>query len=411
MIYINQIPMKRIVIILCYLVTFTNSTIAQDWYKLPSNNTTTRWNSFENPEAIKGAGGQENKGAKGHAFDQVGAGKTITLLNVKGAGIINRIWLTISDRSPIMLRSLRIDMYWDGTDKPAVSAPLGDFFGVGLGQCVPFENELFSDPEGRSFNCYIPMPFKKGARITVTNESDKDLRSLFYDVNLIQPSQSNDDILYFHAYWNRQLKTVLTKDYEIVPRIEGMGRFLGVNMGVQTNPIYEDTWWGEGEVKIYLDGDTDYPTLIGTGTEDYIGTGWGQGTYAHRFQGSLIADSKKGSFAFYRYHIPDPVYFYQDIKVTIQQIGGCPKEKVMELIANGAPLIPISIDSGKHGLLKLLDQSDSPNLNDPNLLDGWTNFFRQDDVSSVAYFYLDKPSNNLPALASPEFRTRGLVLK
>src|SRR5699024_9431644 len=98
-------------------------------------------------------------------------------------GIVNKIRMTIKDRSPVMLRSLRIEMYWDGASKPAVSVPLGDFFGVGLGQTTSFENDFFSNPEGRSFNCFIPMPFHKSAKITITNDADEDLSHIFYNVN------------------------------------------------------------------------------------------------------------------------------------------------------------------------------------------------------------------------------------
>ena len=399
-------PSQCVKLCMFIILLWTSSILyAQDWYVSPGNKET-RWSSFENPQGKKGSG-QENKGAKGHASDQVKAGETVTLLSMQGAGIIKRIWMTVNNRDPKMLRALRIDMYWDGAEKPAVSAPLGDFFGVGLGRCVPFENALFSDPEGRSFNCYIPMPFKKGAKITVTNNGDRDLSLLFYDVNVIKLDEHEEDILYFHAYWHRNLKTELGKDYEILPRVEGTGRFLGTNMGVLANPVYKDTWWGEGEVKIYIDGDGQYPTLVGTGTEDYIGTGWGEGTYANRYQGSLIADKAKGEFAFYRYHIPDPVYFHKDIKVAIQQIGGRPKEKVKELLDEGIPLIPISIDKAP-GLVKLLEQSPVPDLHDPVLPEGWTNFYRQDDVSSVAYFYLNKPTDNLPLLAPVQLRTVNL---
>lgn len=114
----------------------------------------TRWNSFENPTSGKGTGGSENKGAKGHPYDYLKAGESKELINVKGSGIITRMWFTIRERSPEMLRSLKIEMFWDGADKPAVSAPFGDFFGNGLGRLVAHENALFANPEGRSFNCY-----------------------------------------------------------------------------------------------------------------------------------------------------------------------------------------------------------------------------------------------------------------
>lgn len=141
----------------------------------------TRWFSFENRGVERGQAGQSNQGAKGFAFNDLAAGETKTLLDIEGSGIICRIWMTVSDRSPEMLRSLKLEMFWDGAQTPAVSAPLGDFFGVGLGRRTPFECALFSDPEGRSFNCCIPMPFRTAAKVTLTNESDARLSHLFYD--------------------------------------------------------------------------------------------------------------------------------------------------------------------------------------------------------------------------------------
>ena len=296
----------------------------QDLFRKPSD-TVTRWTSFENPLGRKGEGGQENQGAKGHAFDSVNAREAKTLLDVEGAGIITRMWITINDRSPERLRSLRLEMFWDDAKTPAVSVPFGDFFGVGLGQCVPFECEIFSNPEGKSFNCCIPMPFRTAARIVVTNDSDKKLTHLFYDINYLLTKEHSDDVLYFHAHWRRENPTQLERDFEILPRVKGKGRFLGTNIGVVSDPRYGTLWWGEGEVKVYLDSDKEFPSLVGTGTEDYIGTGWGQGTFDHAFQGSLVADKENGHWAFYRYHIPDPIYFDEDCRFTIQQMGGGPE--------------------------------------------------------------------------------------
>ncbi|MDX1471577.1 MAG: glycoside hydrolase family 172 protein, partial [Flavobacteriaceae bacterium] len=357
---------------------------AQELYN-PPHGQTNKWYSFENINAEKGQGGKENKGAKGHPADRIVAGETVTLLETNESGVINRIWITINDRSPEMLRSLHLEMFWDGSDKPAVSAPLGDFFGIGLGRKVRFENALFSDPEGRSFNCFIPMPFKNGAKVTITNESDKDLGAIFFDINMLA-KEHPDDILYFHTYWNREVNSQLGKDFRILPTVQGKGRFLGTNIGIFTNEDYKDSWWGEGEVKIYLDGDSDYPSLVGTGTEDYIGTAWGQGTFDHQFQGCLIANNEKFEQAFYRYHIPDPIYFKNDIKVTIQQMGGWPSARVKELVSEGASLIPVTVSNDK-GLQKLLEMQNPPTINDDNFPKGWTNFYRSDDVSATAYFY------------------------
>ncbi|CAN5190786.1 hypothetical protein BH11BAC6_BH11BAC6_08890 [soil metagenome] len=136
-------------------------------------NTETRWSSHENMNGNKGAGGKENNNAKGHPYDAIPAGTSYALLNIQGQGIINRIWITINDRSPEMLRALKIEMFWDNETKPAVSVPFGDFFGIGLGKTATFQNALFSNAEGRSFVCIIPMPFKKAAKITIVNESSK----------------------------------------------------------------------------------------------------------------------------------------------------------------------------------------------------------------------------------------------
>jgi hypothetical protein len=177
----------------------------QSMYSFPEQ-TQSRWISFENPQGEKGKGGMENFGAKGHPQDSIGAGATQVLMDIKGSGVINRMWVTINDRSPEMLRSLRIDMYWDGESKPAVSAPFGDFFGIGLGRMTAFENALFADPEGRSFVSYIRMPFKTGAKITLTNESDQPVSALFYDIDYLLTPWKKDN-LYFHCYWNRDTAT------------------------------------------------------------------------------------------------------------------------------------------------------------------------------------------------------------
>ncbi len=391
--------------LLCLLLGAGTLLSAQEWYKLPEN-VRTRWASFENSDAAKGAGGQENRGAKGHPMEVMQPGETKVLMNEQGtAGIVQRIWLTISDRSPEALRAVRIEMFWDGADKPAVSVPIGDFFGVGLGHRMEFETALFSDAEGRSFNCFIPMPYRTGARITLVNESDKP-NTLFYDVNFQEVDSLGDDALYFHAYWSRDTATALGKDFAILPRIEGRGRYLGMNMGLITHPSYERSWWGEGEVKIYLDGDKGLPTLNGTGTEDYIGTAWGQGTFNHMYQGCLVASHDTRQWAFYRYHVPDPVYFYTDCKVDIQIMGGESRDNVRRYAANGAELIPVTVSGAQ--FVKLLEQDPVPKLTDPGFPDGWTNFYRSDDVSATAYFYLDKPTSDLPALAPRALRVAGL---
>jgi len=388
------------------LIVCWSSASAEELFRLPQDGETV-WVSFENPKGERGAGGHENRGAKGHPAEDMAPGETKVLLDFEGAGIVNRIWITVSQRSPVALRSLRLEMTWDGADRPAVAAPLGDFFGIGLGRRTPFENALFSDPEGRSFNCAIPMPFRKGARITLTNESAKAV-TLFYDVDLTRVSRHDDDVLYFHAHWNHNGGTKLGEDFEILPAVNGRGRFLGCNLGIVTDPAYGTSWFGEGEVKIYLDGDGALASLVGTGTEDYIGTAWGQGKFAHRFQGCPVADEANRQWAFYRYHIPDPVFFRTGCRVTIQQMGGDMSDKVKQYVAAGAQLIPVTVATA-NGMVKLFELPEPPAITDPAFPAGWTNFYRLDNYTATAYFYLDSPVSDLPPLAPLEVRLRGVL--
>ena len=379
--------------ILALILTGCSSlTFAQSLYTYPDG-VETRWASPENPHGEKGQGAPTNAGRKGRAAISLKAGDQVTLAEVRASsGMVRRIWATLNDRSPAMLRGLKIEMFWDGAKTPAVSAPFGDFFGHGLSHMAAFQSALFSSPEGKSFNCYIPMPFKTGMKIVLTNESGKDLQLLFYDVDYTLGDQHDAHTLYFHAHFQRRNPTKLQQDFEILPRTAGKGRYLGATFGVQANKdLYMDNWWGEGEVKIFVDGDTVAPTLVGTGTEDYIGTGWGLDAYANLYQGAPFADNTKMRYSFFRYHVPDPVYFKSDIRVTIQQIGYASESKTLNpLYTTGTPVYRASA-----GLVE--KEKGSTGL-----------FERQDDWSSVAYFYLDKPEDGLPPLDSAESRMKGM---
>jgi hypothetical protein len=262
------------------------------------------------------------------------------------------------------------------------------------------------------------MPYRTGAKVRLVNES-KAHALAWYDINYTEVNGHPDDVLYFHAAWRRELKTALGRDFEILPRVRGKGRYLGVNLGVIGNPEYRGTWFGEGEVKVYLDGDTTLPTLVGTGTEDYIGSGWGQGEYDGRLHGCLVSNSANDLYAFYRYHLDDPVYFHQDCRVTIQQMGNTGTERVRELLSRGVELQPVWVlDTHGEDVLNLtgrapsihllLDRTDLPAFDDPAHPSGGCNFYRRDDVSATAYFYLDQPENELPPLAPAEARVRDL---
>src|SRR5215469_8326893 len=197
--------------------------LAQSLYTAPEG-VETRWASPENPLGDKAKGAQTNAGRKGRPAIPVKAGEQVTLAEVHGSsGTVRRIEATISDRSPAMLRGLKIEMFWDGSKKPAVSAPFGDFFGHGLGHMATFQSALFSSPEGRSFNCYIPMPFKTGMKIVLTNESGKNLELLFYDVDYTLGDKHDISDLYFHAHFRRENPTKLQRDFEILPWFQERG--------------------------------------------------------------------------------------------------------------------------------------------------------------------------------------------
>ena len=353
----------------------------------------TSWVNFENQTGAKGMAGQTNRGAKGYALDRLKARESRVLLNIKGPGIINRMWITFNKRTSDTFKSTIVEIFWDDEKIPAVSMPLTEFFCNPLPVMASFENCCFSNPETRSFNSFVPMPFKKSAKIILTNTSEEDLTHVFYDFNLTLMDTWASGTMYFHAIANREAPTGLGKDYTILPELHGNGRFLGVSVGVIADKRYEKTWWGEGEIKFYIDDDYASPSLSGTGVEDYIGTACGQGSYVNWYQGCPIADTEKEQWSFYRFHLPDPIYFDKNIRVTLQQMGGACYEKVRELSKKGVPLIPVTADMSKEmKFVRLLDMENTPAITDDSFPHGWVNFYRQDEVNSVAYFYLDKPS-------------------
>ncbi len=370
-----------------------------------------RWWSFENPTGEKGMACLDNAGGKGHAYDDIPAESTVTLMDAKGSGCVRRIWMT-TQRDLIALRGLVIRMYWDGAEKPAVEAPLGDFFGTALARRAPFECALFSDPEARSFNCMIDMPFKKSARVTLSNET-KEKRTVFYEINATLGEVHDDDMMYFHAAWRRENPVTLGEDFRILPALKGSGRFIGANVGVIADPRY-DAWWGEGEYKVFIDGDGDSPTLSTTGLEDYVGTGWGLRAYAHQYYGCPIADAEQKQYCFYRYHIPDPVWFDQDIKVTLQQLGGTRGSIGRKMWGEGIPIKPATFATKTKMINCLthdpvLDYSNVDEFFDPELIDSsCCVFYKLDDYCACAYWYMLEPESTAEPIAGLADRIAGL---
>ncbi len=369
-------------------------------YQMPAEPLQTRWYTFENVKGAKGEAGKANFGRKGAPCTPVGKGKSLVLADIAESGTIRRFWATLWNRSPQALRGLKIEMYWDGAETPAVRAPFGDFFCHSLGQMVAFQNACFSSPEGRSFNCVVPMPFRKSARIVLVNESGED-NGIYYDIAATLGDRHDENMLYFHSFWRRENYTTVRQDMTILPKVEGRGRFLGCNLGVRLHPACAagNFWWGEGEVKVYLDGDTEYPTLCGTGTEDYIGDGYGQGLFSHLYQGNQFVSAKKDAYGFYRLHVPDPVYFQKDIRVTIQVMGGPNYQGMLDALKRDPSLRFMKAGKGNQYYTR---EELEKNPNRAEVME------RIDDHCATAYWYMDKPADNLGRLADVAERVKDL---
>ena len=363
-----------------------------DLFRLPRN-IETRWLNPENVDGARGAGGKANYGRKGSPCrGALKAGEMWILGEGAGTGTIRRMWVTVSDWTKESLRGVVLRMYWDGAKKPAVEAPLADFFGNSHGRRFVFSSAWFNNPEGRNWNTSLPMPFRKSFRITVTNESPRDIGMFWYHIDYTLGDAHGPDTGYLHAFWSRENPTTPRRDFKILPHVKGRGRFLGCVLGLITRPYY-DTWWGEGEVKIYLDGDTEWPTLCGTGTEDYICTAWATGSYSLPWYGCQflpVSDPDRQQISMYRWHGPDPVYFKRDIRVELQQIGYWGGEATTRQLRLTGQRGALLAGSGQNfiRLEELLANSPALGL-----------FEREDDWCATAFFYLDQPATHLPAIA------------
>lgn len=279
--------------------------------------------SFENPSGARGAGGQALGGRKGSPMRVVAPGERVTLADIEGPGIVRHIWMTFRPAPPEAMRAVWLEAFYDGGAEPSISVPSIDFFGVPHGRPVPFASAVMSMQEGRGFNSYLPMPFRRRLRLELTNSGERPI-VLFYQVDYtLQPIPA--DAGYLHVTFRRENPTVMRRDFVIFEGLRGPGRFAGCNVGVRV--LDEGLWYGEGEVKMYRDGDDAFPTICGTGLEDYVGSAWGMGPHVAPFAGVplYVAPPGDGSgpefVGFYRWHLPDPVVFRDSLRVTIQQIG------------------------------------------------------------------------------------------
>jgi hypothetical protein len=274
------------------------------------------------------------------------AGETRTFAEIKGAGCINHIWCTIAGENFVeeknYLRKIILRMYWDGEEFPSVEAPIGDFFGMGHAMCRNFVSAplQMSPQDGRALNCWFPMPYAKGAKFELVNQCDKQTILYFY-VDYEEIDTLPDNMLRFHAKWNRECPTkgveqgnmtnrewlfggtnTTGEDNYVLLDAEGKGHYVGCNINIHN---LRDTskwdWPGEGDDMIFIDGEKWPPTLHGTGTEDYVNMGWcPTQEYSAPYHGLILGgqDNWKGKITYYRYHIQDPITFEKSIKVTIE---------------------------------------------------------------------------------------------
>jgi hypothetical protein len=284
--------------------------------------------SFENPTGARGAGGTAATGRKGAPSRVIRPDERVTLADIGGSGTIRHIWMTTDAWSPAVMRALRLEVHYNGLDTPSISVPVLDFFGQPHGRIHEFYSALLSTHESRGLNAHFPMPFREAIRIELVNESERHIR-LFYQIDYTLEPRERIPASYLHATFRRANPTQLREDFVILDGMKGPGRFLGCSVGIRV--IDAGTWYGEGEVKIYRDGDSDLPTICGTGLEDYVGTAWGMATHHGAYAGAPLVMPDRGEakpdnykpdlVSFYRWHLPDPVMFASEIKVTIQQIG------------------------------------------------------------------------------------------
>ena len=276
--------------------------------------------SFENPTGAPGEGGKAKNhlgvGRKGSPSRSVKPDSMFVLCDIEGPGTIRHIWMTTS-RAPENLRSIVLRAYWDGQIHPSIECPVGDFMGFAHGKVNAYDSAVHSCGENAGMNIWLPMPFTKRARITFTNEGTKAI-PLFYQIDYTINDVHPDDVGRLHCLFRRDNPTTLKEDFTILPKRSGKGRFIGTVLGIR----YEDKhWWGEGEIKFYMDGDTDFPTICGTGSEDYVCLSYGMQQTPFLYNGCSLEDEEKGFVSMYRWHLPDPIYWQKECLVTIQQIG------------------------------------------------------------------------------------------
>jgi hypothetical protein len=335
--------------------------------------------SPENFTGEKGKGGMATEGTGSRASRDLGQGwkvspsvkikskATFTMAEISGPGSIQHIWLTPTGN----WRHAIIRFYWDDEKDPSVEVPVGDFFGMGWGAYAHLNSLAVAVNPGSAFNCYWPMPFRKKCKITMENLGDNEM-TLFYQIDYIL-TEVPADAAYFHAQFRRVNRLPFKSDYILVDNIKGKGHFVGTYMAWE---VHNNGWWGEGEIKFFMDSDKEFPTICGTGTEDYFCGSYDWDTKRKVVDGVEVTDYTpytgpytglhqiiRGDghykvmqrFGMYRWHINDPIRFEKDLRVTIQALGWRSDGRYLPL---------------------------------------------QDDIASVVYWYQTEPHHPFPKLPS-----------
>jgi len=335
----------------------------------------TRSISAENPMGGKGQGALAvpdgdspalalGKGWKVRPCITLESGETATLAEIEGPGVIQHIWMTVD---PKAYRDCLLRFYWDGEPAPSIETPLGDFFACGHALRTHVNSlPVAVNPSG-GFNCYWPMPFRRSARITIENQQREDILGFYYQVNYALTAIP-DEAACLHAQWRRSVTPRAHPEHVLLDGVRGHGHYVGTYLAWTQ---LSNGWWGEGEMKFFIDGDTDAPTICGTGTEDYFGGAWGfaeppdggrEQAYSTAFLGLPLVHHVAGEvpkYGLYRWHVMDPIRFGSDLRVTIQALGWWPNGKFQPLA---------------------------------------------EDVASVAYWYQSEPHAPFPPMPPPDQR-------
>jgi hypothetical protein len=346
----------------------------------------TRSISPENFNGEKGKGGMATTGTGSGPSKELGQGwkvspsvvikkhTTYTVAEIDGSGAIQHIWMTPTGN----WRYSILRFYWDDETTPSVEVPVGDFFCMGWGRFAAVQSLAVVVNPGSGLNCYWPMPFRKKCRITMENIDNHDM-VLYYQVDYTL-TEVPKDAGYFHAQFRRVNPLPFKKDYVLVDSIKGKGQYVGTYLAYGSN---KNGWWGEGEIKFYMDGDTQFPTINGTGTEDYFNGAYDFDSQRKKPDGSEVSEYTEFSgpytglpqvirgdghysvaqrFGLYRWHIADPIRFEKDLKVTIQDLGWHSDGRYMPLQDDIASVV-FWYQSEPHGVFPVFPTKDQLEVN------------------------------------------------